>query len=258
MYSLIFKRIFSMGKKRITKTIEIDGKIIHYSLFGEKGEQYAIMERLNVGGFFMYDYIKGQVTRVTPEYIVLETTQIGYQLFTPNPYAFGASHSDQQIFVHLAVREDAQTLYGFTSLEQRELFRKLIQVSGIGPKGALAILASGTPVHVIQAIEMEDEAFLVKFPGVGKKTARQMILDLKGKLGALMDVVELPSTEQELPLFGVNPNQHELEEAMLALTALGYSERELLKVKPQLEEDDTLTTTDAYMKQALKVLLKMK
>ncbi len=206
----------------------------------------------------MYDYIKGQVTRVTPEYIVLETAQIGYQLFTPNPYAFRASQAEQHIYVHMAVREDAHTLYGFTSLEQREMFRKLIQVSGIGPKGALAILASGSPMHVIQAIEMEDEAFLVKFPGVGKKTARQMILDLKGKLGALMDVVELPSTEDELPLFGVNPSRHELDEAMLALTALGYSEKELAKVKPQLEENGNLTTTDDYMKQALKVLLNMK
>ena len=206
----------------------------------------------------MYDYLKGQVTRITPEYIALEVQSIGYQLYTPNPYAFRINNQCQQIYVHMHVREDAQTLFGFTSLEQRELFRKLIQVSGIGPKGALAILASGSPTHVIQAIEMEDEAFLVKFPGVGKKTARQMILDLKGKLGSLMDTVELPSTEDELPLFGVNPNKHELEEAMLALTALGYSEKELLKVKPQLEEDASLTTTDAYMKQALKWLLKMK
>ena len=206
----------------------------------------------------MYDYLKGQVTRITPEYIALEVQRIGYQLYTPNPYAFRINNQCQQIYVHMHVREDAQTLFGFTSLEQRELFRKLILVSGIGPKGALAILASGSPTHVIQAIEMEDEAFLVKFPGVGKKTARQMILDLKGKLGSLMDTVELPSTEEELPLFGVNPNKHELEEAMLALTALGYSEKELLKVKPQLEEDASLTTTDAYMKQALKWLLKMK
>lgn len=206
----------------------------------------------------MYDYLKGQVTRITPEYIALEVQGIGYQLYTPNPYAFRINNQCQQIYVHMNVREDAQTLFGFTSLEQRELFRKLILVSGIGPKGALAILASGSPTHVIQAIEMEDEAFLVKFPGVGKKTARQMILDLKGKLGSLMDTVELPSTEEELPLFGVNPNKHELEEAMLALTALGYSEKELLKVKPQLEEDASLTTTDAYMKQALKWLLKMK
>ena len=206
----------------------------------------------------MYDYLKGQVTRITPEYIVLEQQGVGWLLYTPNPYAFRTSASEQQIYVSLQVREDAQNLYGFHSLEQRELFKKLIQVSGIGPKGALAILASGNPTSVIQAIEMEDEAFLIRFPGVEKKTARQMILDLKGKLDMLLDHVELPSAETELPLFGVNPNKHELEEAMLALVALGYSERELEKIKPKLDEDDSLTTTDAYIKQALKLLLKLK
>lgn len=206
----------------------------------------------------MYDYLKGQVTRITPEYIVIEQQGIGWRLFTPNPFAFQKTTNEQQVFLHMHVREDAQFLYGFTSLDQRELFRKLIQVSGIGPKGALAILATGNPVQVIQAIEMEDESFLVKFPGVGKKTARQMILDLKGKLGALLDNVELPSAEKELPLFGVNPYKHELEEALLALTALGYAERELAKIQPQLEADETLMTTDAYMKQALQLLLKLK
>jgi holliday junction DNA helicase RuvA len=206
----------------------------------------------------MYDYLKGQITRITPEYIVLEQQGIGWLLYTPNPYAFRQSASEQQIFVSMQVREDAQNLYGFPSLEQRELFKKLIQVSGIGPKGALAILASGNPTSVIQAIEMEDEAFLVRFPGVGKKTARQMILDLKGKLDMLLDTVELPSAENELPLFGVNPNKHELEEALLALIALGYSEKELDKIKSQLDENDSLTTTDAYIKQALKLLLKLK
>lgn len=205
----------------------------------------------------MYDYIKGLVTRVTPEYIVIENQGIGWQLFTPNPFAFCPSEIMQTIYVHMHVREDAQLLYGFTSLEQRELFRKLILVSGIGPKGALAILASGNPAHVIQAIELEDEAFLVKFPGVGKKTARQMILDLKGKLGALMQNIELPSAMDELPLF-VEQTNEALDEAMLALTALGYSERELAKVKPALENNVELATTDAYMKEALKLLLKMK
>lgn len=204
----------------------------------------------------MYDYIKGPITRITPEFIVIEIQGMGWQLNTPNPYLFTISDDSVQVFTHLSVREDAQVLFGFKSLEQRELFRKLIQVSGIGPKGALAILASGNPSHVIAAIEQEDEAFLVKFPGVGKKTARQMILDLKGKLDALLENVELPSTDEELPLFGVNPNKHELEEAMLALTALGYSERELAKVKPKLDEDEHLTTTEAYMKEALKILLK--
>src|SRR5690606_22334997 len=206
----------------------------------------------------MYDYLKGQVTRVTPEYIVLEQQGIGWMLYTPNPFAFRTSASEQQIYVSLQVREDAQNLYGFNSLEQRELFKKLIQVSGIGPKGALAILASGNPTSVIQAIEMEDEAFLIRFPGVGKKTARQMILDLKGKLDMLLDQVELPSAENELPLFGVNPNEHELQEAMLALVALSYSEKELDKIRPQLSEDEKLSTTDAYIKQALKLLLKLK
>ena len=121
----------------------------------------------------MYDYIKGQVTRVTPEYLVIEQQGIGWRIFAPNPYSFGTD--ELQVFLHHHVREDAQLLFGFPTLEQRELFRKLISVSGIGPKGALAILASGHPQHVIEAIEREDESYLVKFPGVGKKTARQMI-----------------------------------------------------------------------------------
>ena len=196
--------------------------------------------------------------RITPEYIVLEQQGIGWQLNTPNPFAFRTAALEQQIYVHLHVREDAQVLYGFPNLDQRELFRKLILVSGIGPKGALAILATGNPQQVISAIEREDETFLVKFPGVGKKTARQMILDLKGKLGSLMDTIELPSTDDELPLFGVNPHKHELEEAILALMALGYSEKELEKIRPQLEDNDKLETTDAYMKQALQLLLKLK
>lgn len=206
----------------------------------------------------MYDYIIGQVTRITPEYIVLEQGGIGYLIITPNPYAFRIKEEQQKVYLHMHVREDAQQLFGFKTLEQRELFQKLIQVSGIGPKSALPILASGTPSQVITAIEMEDEAFLVKFPGVGKKTARQMILDLKGKLGSLMGQVELPSGEDELPLFGVNQNQHELEEALLALVALGYSEKELEKIKPALEAEESLQTTESYMKFALKLLLTMK
>ena len=82
----------------------------------------------------------------------------------------------QQVFTYLHVREDSPAFAWLQIIEQRELFKKLITVSGIGPKGALAILASGIPSQVIGAIEREDEAFLVQFPGVGKKTARQMIL----------------------------------------------------------------------------------
>lgn len=201
----------------------------------------------------MYDYIKGIITRVTPEYITLEQGGVGWQIMTPNPYAFHQTEQVQQVFTYLHVREDMQWLLGFKSLEQRELFKKLITVSGIGPKGALAILASGIPSQVIGAIEREDEAFLVQFPGVGKKTARQMILDLKGKLGDLFTEIEMPDTDVTLLSMAENGA---LEEAILALQALGYSQRELGKVKTEMQKEDM--DTEGYMKLALRLLLKQK
>lgn len=201
----------------------------------------------------MYDYIKGIITRVTPEYITLEQGGIGWQIMTPNPYAFHQTEEVQQVFTYLHVREDVQWLLGFKSLEQRELFKKLITVSGIGPKGALAILASGIPSQVIGAIEREDESFLVQFPGVGKKTARQMILDLKGKLGDLFTEIEMPDDEMNLLSMAENGA---LEEAILALQALGYSQRELAKVKTDMQKEEL--DTEGYMKLALRLLLKQK
>ena len=201
----------------------------------------------------MYDYLKGPVTRITPEYIVLEVNGVGWQLYTPNPFAFRINNLEQQIYVHMHVREDAQLLFGFTSLDQRELFRKLILVSGIGPKGALAILASGQVQAVVQAIEHEDEKFLLKFPGVGKKTARQMILDLKGKLENIVPdyFPNLFNDALETTAFG---NNDQLEEAMEALKALGYSEREITKARKVLEQESK--TTEEYIKAALQLLLK--
>lgn len=203
----------------------------------------------------MYDYMIGQVTRITPEYIVVEQGYIGYRLFTPNSYAFKQTTEMVRVYVHHHVREDASLLYGFTTLDERELFRKLIQVSGIGPKGALAILATGDPSQVVAAIEHEDESYLIKFPGVGKKTARQIILDLKGKLGALLEVIDFASAPNELPLFEDTNHNAALEDALLALATLGYSERELKKVRSKLESNDEIVTTDDYMKYALKLML---
>jgi len=205
------------------------------------------------GDDFVYDYIKGVVTRVTPEHITLEQSGVGWLIMTPNPFAFHKTHDIQQVFTYLHVREDIQLLLGFKSLEQRELFKKLITVSGIGPKGALAILASGIPSQVIGAIEREDESFLVQFPGVGKKTARQMILDLKGKLHDLFSDIDFDDEEHSLLTMAENGA---LDEALLALGALGYSQRELNKVKPSLEKEDL--ETEGYMKKALQLLLKSK
>lgn len=201
----------------------------------------------------MYDYIKGHVTRVTPEHITLDQNGVGWLIMTPNPYAFHITNDIQQVFTYLHVRQDVQLLLGFKTLEQRELFKKLITVSGIGPKGALAILASGIPSQVISAIEREDEGFLVQFPGVGKKTARQMILDLKGKLHDLFSEIDLEDEEHTLLTMAENDA---LDEAVLALEALGYSQRELNRVKKTLEKEEL--DTEGYMKLALQLLLKQK
>lgn len=208
---------------------------------------------MSKGEIFLYDYIKGQVTRVTPEYITLDQNGIGWLIMTPNPYAFHKTEEVQQVFTYLHVRQDVQLLLGFKTLEQRELFKKLITVSGIGPKGALAILASGIPSQVVSAIEREDEGFLVQFPGVGKKTARQMILDLKGKLHDLFSEIDVEDEEHTLLTMAENDA---LDEAILALQALGYSQREVNKVKKSLEKEEL--STEGYMKLALQLLLKQK
>ncbi|WP_071395889.1 Holliday junction branch migration protein RuvA [Bacillus tuaregi] len=201
----------------------------------------------------MYEFIRGSVQYIHPEYIVIENNGMGYQISAPNPFAY-SKYSGQEVtvYTYTYVREDILALYGFQSREEKTLFMKLLNVTGIGPKGALAILASGEPQQVVQAIENEDEAFLVKFPGVGKKTARQMILDLKGKLPDILPDyfpnLFAPDQEQEIKA------HEEFDEALLALLALGYSEREIKKISPVLKKE-TLTT-DEYIRKGLQLLLR--
>lgn len=202
----------------------------------------------------MYEYIKGFITFIGPEYIVVENNGIGYRVLTPNPFAFSKNGQEQTtVYLYQHVREDAHVLFGFAASEEKRLFEKLISVSGIGPKGALAILASGTPSHVVSAIEREDEPYLVKFPGIGKKTARQMILDLKGKLEHVVsDSLDgLFATEQ--PEAALSGNVA-LDEALLALEALGYSAREIKRIAGRLEKEAALST-DEYIRKGLQLLL---
>lgn len=197
----------------------------------------------------MIDYIKGNLVAVEPAYLVVEANGIGFQIYCANPYRF-ISDLNREVVIptHHYVREDSQRLFGFTTRTERLLFEKLLNVSGIGPKGALAILASGEPEDIIHAIEQEDEALLVRFPGVGKKTARQIILDLKGKLDDMAPMLE--------PAAGADKQQKnpQLEDALEALRALGYVEKELKKVEKQLKAE-TLET-DEYIRRALALMLK--
>ena len=195
----------------------------------------------------MYAYIKGKISQLYPTHIVVENNGIGYEIQTPNSYRFQSQLEEEaQVFTQLIVREDTHLLYGFIDLEEKDMFLNLIKVTGIGPKSALAILAASTPNEVKIAIENENEAYLTKFPGIGKKTARQIILDLKGKLTI--------TEESELFAQADESKNDVLEEAVLALEALGYSKREITKVKKSLEKE-TFDTVDACVKRALALLI---
>lgn len=192
----------------------------------------------------MYAYLKGEVTRVQPTHLVIEVSGIGYECLTPNPYRFN-QQLNQMITLHtqLVVREDAQLLYGFKDEEEKAMFNALNKVTGIGPKSALAILATSAPEEIIKAIESENESYLIKFPGIGKKTARQIILDLKGKL----------TITDESELFNEVDNTL-LDEALLAFEALGYSKREISKIEKELKKKQ-LSSVDEYVKQGLQMFV---
>lgn len=196
--------------------------------------------------------LSGFVELVRPEFLILNVNDVGYQIMCPNPFAYEPNSQEKtKVYTYQYVREDIISLYGFKHQEERNLFSRLLQVTGIGPKGALAIIASGQPEQVVHAIESEDEAFLIKFPGVGKKTARQMILDLKGKLQDIVGNMDIETIKQINKSIIINQS---LEDAVEALKALGYAEKEIKKIRPVLNEKEM--TTDQYIKAALQMFLK--
>lgn len=199
----------------------------------------------------MYAYVKGTLTQLFPTHVVVETAGIGYEIQTPNSYRFQKYlNQDVQIFTSLIVREDAQLLYGFISEEEKDMFHSLNKVTGIGPKSALAILAASSPNEVKRAIENENDAYLTQFPGIGKKTARQIVLDLKGK------VTITEEDSESLLQVDVNNNEQSqvVKEAMLALEALGYSKRELSKVEKVLNKQ-SVSSVDEAVKVGLQTLI---
>ena len=184
---------------------------------------------------------------VYPDYLVLDVNGIGYKLIVANPYQYEANQSKVRIYVYQAVRDNDITLFGFIDLDEKRLFEKLISVSGIGPKSALAILANNDHQGLIQAINDDDVKYLTKFPGVGKKTAQQIILDLKHKIS---DIDHTSS----INLFNQANDQY-LNESLAALQALGYSAREIQAIKPALMKLNAQTTNE-YLSAGLRLLHK--
>ena len=190
----------------------------------------------------MFEYLKGIVTKIDPAYIVLDVNGVGYKILCPTPYSYD-ENQPATIYVEQVVRDTGITLYGFLSLEDKELFLKLLSVSGIGPKSAVAIMAADTD-SLASAIQNGEVKYLTRFPGVGKKTASQIVLDLKGKLG---DYVKKSTAAADL-----TPS---LQDALLALVALGYTQKEVDRITPKLAKLPE-NTADGYVKEALALLLK--
>lgn len=203
----------------------------------------------------MYEYINGTIAHIYPSYIVVEVNGLGYKILIANPFRLTEQlKQNTKVFLYQDVKQDSIQLFGFMSLEEKNLFLKLINVSGIGPKSALAILANDNHQGFVQAIEDNNLTFLIKFPGVGKKTAQQIVLDLKGKLSEFQ-VMDSPSGYTQSVLDTGESGNQSYEEAMEALLALGYSAKDISKVRKSLQPATNLST-DTYIREALSFLMK--
>lgn len=197
----------------------------------------------------MIAYVRGKLTEIHDEAVLVEAGGVGYELICPSPFYF-QDLLKQEVFINTYhhVREDAQILYGFKNKDEKFLFTKLISVSGIGPKSALAILGTVDIPAFVSAVENEEEKYLTSFPGVGKKTARQIILDLKGKLTSTFSIA---AVEEKVPVKDVPA----LKEAEDALKALGYTDKEITPILPTLRKVKA-DKTDELIRQGLALLMK--
>ena len=199
----------------------------------------------------MYAYIKGILAEITEDAIIVENQGIGYEIAVPRQvFDYLPSVGEEvKIYTYHYVREDAILLYGFLTKEDVRIFKMLIGVSGIGPKGALAILSVLSTDDLRFAILGDDAKAIAKAPGVGAKTAQRVIIELKDKL-SLEDAFEqkLANQAQKAEL---NPAVGVKNEAILALTSLGYSQSEALKVLQGIE-----ISPDDQVEDVLKMALK--
>lgn len=199
----------------------------------------------------MYAYIKGELAEKNIDSIVVEAAGVGYLIYIPTQYfdMLPDEGEDVKIYIYLCVREDAMILYGFLSKDDLEIFKLLITVSGIGPKGGLAILSTLPADDLRFAILSGDSKAISKAPGIGAKTAQRVILDLKDKL-SLEDAFE-KKLENQTSGAAVSMNSTVKNDAVMALNALGYSSTESLKAVSRVD-----ITEDMDVEDVLKLALK--
>ena len=192
----------------------------------------------------MIAFIKGIVFSYTLNTVIVENNGVGYEIFFAHPDSIRLNQ-EVMIYTYHHIREDENSLFGFLSIKEKELFEKLIGVKGIGPKTAMGILGASSLDQLINSIEQGEVNALKKIPGIGAKAASQIILDLKGKL------VHVETVDKKESL------NRELEDAVEALKALGYKPSELAGVIKALKSEER-KTTDEYVRLGLQYLLKQK
>lgn len=186
----------------------------------------------------MFDYIIGKIAYLKSNAIVVDNQGIGYLIYVANPFSYEEG-KEYKVYTYEHITENEDSLYGFKTLEEKELFLKLISVKGLGPKMTLPILAVGSIDGIKDAIERENILYLKKFPKIGEKLARQIVLDLKGKL-------EYTSSSNTSEM----EKENELEEVLIGL---GYKEKEIRPVLAKVNPDLTI---EEQVKEALKLLLR--
>lgn len=168
----------------------------------------------------MYDYIKGEVAETGKDYAVIEAYGVGYHIYTTSQSLLHIKTAETlKLYCHFVVREDAHSLYGFVAPEEKEMFIKLIGVSGIGPKVALSVLSAMKVSDIAAAVITSDESAFEKVSGVGKKTAQRIIVDLSGKITA----------SETIGAGGIAAAADKETEAISALVALGYNRAEAMR-----------------------------
>jgi holliday junction DNA helicase RuvA len=194
----------------------------------------------------MYEYISGNITELTPTHLIIENGGTGFFVnISLNTYSVLSGRQSTRIFLHQVIREDAHLLFGFSDKDERDLFRLLITVSGIGANTARVMLSSLSPGEIIKAISIGNVDVLKGVKGIGLKSAQRIILDLKDKLGKL--------SENGDP-FAAAPDNTIKEESLSALIMLGFPKNAVEKVINQLTSEGEGASVEDMVKKALKKL----
>lgn len=197
----------------------------------------------------MIGFIKGTLDYLGNDHCIIDNNGIGYRVFMPSgQLAVLKTGQEIKAFTYLAVRDDALHLYGFLTRDYYSLFLKLISVSGIGPKVALGMLSTAKPDEFYVAIQGRDLKFLTKLPGIGKKTAERILLELKDKVGGSEDETNSEFSEGTKFTPGTV-----VDDAIEALTTLGYKSSEIIPVIKKIKNRDTMQPEE-IIRQALKLM----